>query len=198
MNASWLLPGPGNLTPTVSNAVLLVQQAGVEADADAEAEAETEAARDCCGQCANPCQPSRKQGLKCPCGAIICSECYELTRADVHELLRSSAFTFKCDSCRGQQQGGQALVVRKNTACSACRVVFPRPDDNKTLKAQCDKFNRRFCQQCACLALCELRSAAFQNGLVCLTCPSCDGYDIYEEKREHIVLRLLKNILGNQ
>ena len=91
--------------------------------------------RDCCGQCANPCQPSREQGLQCPCGAIICSECYELTRAEVRKLLKSSAFTFECDACRWQQQGGQALVVRKNTACSACRVVFPRPDDNTTLKA---------------------------------------------------------------
>jgi hypothetical protein len=92
-----------------------------------------------CERCANPCEASKMQGLKCKCGAVTCAECYELTRTDISQLLRSRAFTFKCDACREQQEGGEALVVRKNRACSTCRVVFPRPDDKKTLKAQCDR-----------------------------------------------------------
>jgi hypothetical protein len=90
--------------------------------------------RDCCEQCAKPCQPSKIQGIKCKCGAITCSECYELTSAEISQLVHSRAFTFKCEACslREQQQCGEALVVRKNSTCSVCRVVFPRPVDYRT------------------------------------------------------------------
>ena len=148
---------------------------------------------DRCEQCANPCNTAKYQGLRCACGAIVCSDCHGLTIKATKQLANSSTFTFRCDACR-EQLGGEAVVVRessRNRTCFACRNLLT--DASSSNHAQCPKCRRRFCQRCACFALREV--SASQRGLLRLTCPTCDGK--YEEGRGKIVDSLFKAVLGN-
>ena len=87
---------------------------------------------DRCEQCANPCNTAKYQGLRCACGAIVCSDCHGLTINATRRLSPRSLFPQepRTAGCRGLRSrvstaprgAGIAPLRRRSLGSGGCNA----------------------------------------------------------------------------